>query len=68
MSHAACPTCKNLVNTGAKACPKCGQRDPAGSEKRQAVRRAVFGLCVMAGAGSYLYFVQLPQLRNLISH
>ena len=68
MSRAVCPTCKNLVDTQAQVCPVCARPDPAGSKKRKDITRVLFGLCIMVGAGGYLYFVQLPQILNSLPH
>jgi len=59
-----CPQCSCEVSSRAKACPRCGEPDPSRAERNKAIFNSLFGFLIAVGAGSYLWFVVLPELTQ----
>lgn len=64
MALVSCPECGAQVASKAQSCPQCGEPDPSRRARNGNVIRRVVGLIVVLVAGSYLWFVQIPALKN----
>jgi len=58
----SCPVCSNPVSFDADACPRCAHPDPSSKKRNASIRGRVIGAVIVVVAGSYLWFVQLPQV------
>lgn len=67
MALVSCAECGTPVAHKAESCPKCGEPDPSRRARNKSIRTRVFGLVVVLVAGSYLWFVVLPDLKNFPS-
>lgn len=64
MSLVSCPECGAKVASKAQSCPQCGEPDPSRRERNGNILKRIVGLIVVLVAGSYLWFVQIPDLKN----
>ena len=59
-----CRTCDRKVSENADSCPGCGNTDPAGKKAKARMFQRMFGALVVIVALSYLWFVQIPEIRR----
>lgn len=64
MALVSCAECGTQVAHKAESCPKCGEPDPSRRARNKSIRTRLFGLVIVLVAGSYLWFVALPDLKN----
>jgi RNA polymerase subunit RPABC4/transcription elongation factor Spt4 len=64
MALVSCAECGKPVAHKAEQCPHCGEPDPSRRARNTSIRNRLFGLVIVLAAGSYLWFVTLPSLKN----
>lgn len=64
MALVFCPECKTPVAYKAPNCPKCGEPDPSRKKRNSKLLSKLFGLAIFIAAGSYLWFVVIPDMQQ----
>lgn len=64
MALVNCRVCGSRVSEDADPCPVCGNKDIIGAKSKSRLLKKVFGVSVAIVALSYLWFVQIPELRE----
>jgi len=64
MALVPCGVCGSSIASDATNCPKCGSGDPWKVKAKQKWLIRLFGLIMIVGGLGYLWFVQIPDIRE----